>query len=242
LISIARLYTPEDTAIQTPNSDTSYSFIGADLRSGPVALTVPEIDPGRYYSLQFVDAYTFNFHYVGSRSTGNGGGTYLLAGPTWSWETPEGIDEVIRSETDFVFLIYRTQLKGPDDLDNVKKIQAGYSAQTLSEFLGQSGDTTASAPLPKPDPLPSSVPTDRTPTQALTPLTQKGEHTDPTFFEILDLTLKFGPVPAEEKDLRAKFDKLGIGTEVAEPLSRSALRGLSNLGDPASAMSNLISI
>jgi hypothetical protein len=178
-----------------------------------VVLTVPQIDPGRYYSLQFVDAYTFNFHYVGSRTTGNGGGRYLLAGPTWSGETPEGIDEVIRSETDFVFGIYRTQLKGPDDLDHVKKIQAGYSAQTLSDFLGQSGEPTASATLPEPKPLPSSVPTDRTPTQALAPLTQGAERTDPAFFEILDLTLKLGPTPAEEKDLRAKLAKLGIGTQ-----------------------------
>jgi hypothetical protein len=135
LISIARLYMPKDTAIQTPNPDTPYSFIGADLRSGPVVLSVPEIDKGRYYSLQFVDAYTFNFHYVGSRTTGNGGGSYLLAGPTWSGDTPDGIDQVIRSETDFVFVIYRTQLMGPDDLDKVENIQAGYSAQTLSELL-----------------------------------------------------------------------------------------------------------
>src|SRR2546423_2094643 len=37
----ARLYTPADTAIQTPNSDTIYSFIGADLRSEPLVLTMP---------------------------------------------------------------------------------------------------------------------------------------------------------------------------------------------------------
>jgi hypothetical protein len=104
-----------------------------------------------------------------------------------------GIDEVIRSETDFVFGIYRTQVKGPNDLDNVKRIQAGYSAQALSEFLARADDTAGSAPLPKPDPLPSAVPTDRTPVQAFTPLTQEAERTDPAFFEILHLTLKFGP-------------------------------------------------
>jgi hypothetical protein len=152
-------------------------------------------------------------HYVGSRTTGNDGGTYLLAGPAWSGEKPDGINEVIRSETDFAFVIYRTPLKGPDDLDNVKKIQAGYTAQMLSEFLGQSGEKAAAAPLPKPGSLPSSVPGDRMPTQALAPLTQGAERTDPSFFEILDLTLKFGPVPDAEKDLRAKFAKLGIGTD-----------------------------
>jgi len=70
----ARVYTPEDTAIQTPNSDTPYSAVGADLRAEPLVLTVPPIEQDRYYSLQFVDGYTYNFAYVDSRTTGNGGG------------------------------------------------------------------------------------------------------------------------------------------------------------------------
>src|SRR5262245_27020754 len=77
----ARVYTPDDKAIQTPNSDTPYSYVGADLRAEPIVLTVPAVEKGRYYSLQFIDMYTFNFAYVGSRATGNGAGSYLLAGP-----------------------------------------------------------------------------------------------------------------------------------------------------------------
>ena len=68
----ARVYTPADTTIQTPNSDTPYSAVGADLRAEPLVLTVPPIEQDRYYSLQFVDLYTYNFDYVGSRTTGNG--------------------------------------------------------------------------------------------------------------------------------------------------------------------------
>ena len=97
-------------------------------------LTVPPIEQDRYYSLQFVDAYTYNFAYVGSRTTGNGGGKYLLAGPNWKGDKPEGINEVIRSDTDLAFVLYRTQLFGPSDLDNVKKIQAGYQVTPLSVF------------------------------------------------------------------------------------------------------------
>jgi hypothetical protein len=63
----ARVYTPEDRAIQTPNSDTPYSIIGADLRAEPLVLTVPAVETERYYSVQFIDMYTFNFAYVGSR-------------------------------------------------------------------------------------------------------------------------------------------------------------------------------
>jgi hypothetical protein len=34
----ARVFTPKDTAIITPNSDTPYSFVGADLRAEPIVL------------------------------------------------------------------------------------------------------------------------------------------------------------------------------------------------------------
>src|SRR5215472_170034 len=101
LFNNARVYTPEDKAIQTPNSDTPYSYVGADLRAEPLVFTVPAVEKGRYYSLQFIDAYCFNFAYVGSRATGNGAGSYLLAGPSWKDEKPEGIRAVIRCETEF---------------------------------------------------------------------------------------------------------------------------------------------
>ena len=43
---------------------------------------------------------------------------------------------MIRSETEFAFVLYRTQLFDPGDIENVKRIQAGYKVQTLSQFLG----------------------------------------------------------------------------------------------------------
>ena len=70
--SAARLFTPADTTVQTPNSDTPYSMLGADLRAEPLVLLVPPISD-RYYSLQFIDGYTYNFAYVGGRTTGTDG-------------------------------------------------------------------------------------------------------------------------------------------------------------------------
>ena len=71
LYNSCRVYTPDDRTIQSPNSDTPYSFIGADLRAEPLVIDVPAVTGGRYYSLQFIDAYTFNFAYVGTRTTGS---------------------------------------------------------------------------------------------------------------------------------------------------------------------------
>ena len=189
----ARVATPADTALQTPNSDTPYSFLGADLRAEPLVLTVPPIDDDRFYSLQFIDGYTYNFDYVGTRTTGNAGGNYLLAGPGWTGDKPAGIDKVIRSETDLDFVLYRTQLFGPDDLDNVTKIQSQYQVQPLSTFLNQSA--------------PPSAP----PVDWITPLTADEQKTSPKFFEILNFALRFAPVLPSEQALRDRFATLGIG-------------------------------
>lgn len=191
----ARVYTPEDKAIQSPNSDTPYSFIGADLRAEPLVLTVPPVEDGRYYSLQFIDGYTYNFAYVGSRTTGNGGGKYLLAGPGWQGERPEGVDEVIRSDTELAFVLYRTQLFGPDDLENVKKIQAGYQVTPLSVFLNQ--------PSPAPAPAIDFAP----------PLTPDQQKTSPQFFEILNFAMRFAPTLPAEQQLRDRFATIGIGPD-----------------------------
>lgn len=91
LVNIGRVYTPDDKAVQTPNSDTPYSMLGMDLRAEPIVLTVPAIEKNRYSSIQLVDAYTFNFDYIGSRTTGNDGGNFLIAGPGWQGKTPKGI-------------------------------------------------------------------------------------------------------------------------------------------------------
>jgi hypothetical protein len=96
----SKTFTPKDTAIVTPNADTPYSMVQADLRAEPIVLCVPEVDKGRYYSVMLADLYSFNYGYIGSRATGNGPGCYLVAGPRWSGETPAGIAKVFRSETD----------------------------------------------------------------------------------------------------------------------------------------------
>jgi len=198
----ARVYTPDDKAIQTPNSDTPYSYIGADLRAEPLVITVPPIEKGRYFSAQFIDQYTFNFAYVGSRATGNDGGSFLLAGPRWTGKAPAGVTSVIRSETQFVFVLFRTQLFEPADIEKVKAIQAGYKVQALSAFLGQ--------------PAPSVTVVD-----FLKPLSAEEEKTSPAFFNQLNFVLQFCPTHPSEVDLMARFAKIGVGA--GRPFDTAAL-------------------
>src|SRR6478672_7686180 len=140
-----RVFTYKDTAIVTPNSDTPYSFAWLDLRAEPVVLSVPAIDPKRYYSVMLCDGNTYNYGYIGTRATGSEAGDYMVVGPDWKGDTPAGIKQVFRSSTQFSVAGYRTQLFGPEDLDNVKKVQAGYKVQTLSAYLKQPAPPPAPA-------------------------------------------------------------------------------------------------
>jgi hypothetical protein len=186
----ANVFTPQDTAIVTPNSDTPYSFLWADLRTEPLVLGVPQVEGARYYSLQFTDLYTYNFAYVGTATTGNGAGKFLLAGPDWKGEVPKDITKLIRAETGFVIVGYRTQLFGPEDIMNVRRIQTGYTVQPLSEFLG--------APAPAAAAKVNFPPFSR----------EKAASAD--FFGYLNFVLKFCPIAPGDEAARANFEKIGI--------------------------------
>src|SRR5438067_10304716 len=226
--NIPRVYTPANTAIQTPNSDTPYSFVGMDLRAEPMVLTVPPVERERYFSVQLIDAYTFNFDYIGSRTTGNNGGSYLVAGPNWKGETPKGVKKVFRSETEFVFAVYRTQLFNPGDLDNVKKVQAGYKAQTLSAFLGTAA--------PKAAPV----------IDFIKPLSSTEEKTSAQFFNILKFILQFCPTDPSEVELMARFAKIGVGagkTFDASTLSPEMKKAIEEgVGDAWAAFGGLVKL
>ena len=137
---------PESTIIVRPNNDTFYSIVWLDLRGDPVVLGVPAITDKRYYSFQLIDLYTHNFDYIGTRTTGFGAGDYLLAGPGWKGEIPEGIEKVIYTEGNFAVALGRTQVFGPADVENTIRIMEEYSAQTLSAFLGQEAPAAIAPP------------------------------------------------------------------------------------------------
>jgi len=141
----AQTFTPKDTAIVTPNADTPYSMVEMDLRAEPLVFCLPKVDKGRYYSVQLADMYSYNVGYMGSRTTGNDPGCYMIAGPGWQGETPKGIKKVFPLETRFGLAIFRTQLFNPADMPNVVKIQKGYVVQPLSAYLKQPAPPAAPA-------------------------------------------------------------------------------------------------
>ncbi|APC21213.1 cell envelope protein [Pseudomonas protegens] len=186
----AQVFSPKDTAFVTPNSDTPYSFAWLDLRAEPQVLSLPAIDAQRYYSVQLIDLYTQNFDYLGTRSSGNQGGHYLIAGPDWQGPTPAGIDKVLHSESNIVYALYRTQLFDEKDLEQVQKIQQSYQVQALARFLGR-----------PPPPAPAAIHWPP-PTATMSD--------SPELFGYLNFMLAFAQPQPEEKDLLARLASIGI--------------------------------
>ena len=186
----ARVFTDKDTAIVTPNSDTPYSFLWLDLRAEPMVISVPAVEKSRYYAVQLEDGNTFNYGYIGSRTTGNEPGEYLLVGPGWKGQTPPGIKKVFHSTTQFSLAGFRTQLFNAEDMPNAVKVQAGYKPQPLSSYLKQSAPPAG----PKID----------------FPKIDK-ETAKTNFFGFLDFLLQFAPPGPEETEIRAKLARIGVG-------------------------------
>ena len=115
-----------------PNCDTLYSTAWIDLSAEPLILSVPDT-ADRYYVMPFMDAYTNVFASVGKRVTGTKSGHYLVTGPNWQGEVPEGL-EIIRSPTNMTWLIGRIQANGKNDFPNVHKLQDQFKLTPLSRW------------------------------------------------------------------------------------------------------------
>jgi hypothetical protein len=97
------------------NRDTLLTGGCLDLSQGPQVLHVPDM-AGRYYSVQFTDpANNINFAYVGRRTTGTQEGNYLICGPGWQGEAPNGMKTIL-SPNDSVLVIGRVFVGSDSDL------------------------------------------------------------------------------------------------------------------------------
>lgn len=179
--------------VVTMNGDTPYTPFGLDLRAEPMVLSIPEIKD-RYYVFQCIDLFTHNFAFIGTRTTGTEAGDYLFVGPGYKGEIPKDkFKAVFYSESQFVTIIGRTQLKGKDDLPNVLQIQKGYKLQTLNEFNGKE-------PLPVPQ-------------IDWVPLNPE-EFGDARFIKYVNYYLSMvQPFHSEDVETLQRFEKIGITPE-----------------------------
>lgn len=142
-----KLATPADPFVSV-NNDTVYALAQLDLSGGPLTLHVPDT-AGSYYVLQFVDAWTNNFAYIGRRATGTTEAEYLIAGPGWDGANPNNLP-VITAPTHIVSIVGRLACSGPDDLPRVLELQEHFTLTVAERKTPLSGIPRGNPDLPKP--------------------------------------------------------------------------------------------
>lgn len=181
-----------------PNVDTLYGAAFLELREQPMVLSVPEV-PARYFSLALLDAYFYHFAYIGSRTTGQGAGTYLIVGPDWRGELPPGIDRLIRAPTHSMHIYQRIYFRDQNDIANVTRLQDRITLTPLARFL----DPAAVVRLPDP----AACLTDN-------PLAVK----DPLdVLRIANRHMTDNPPPIQDRTLVESFASLGVGPGASLP-------------------------
>jgi len=187
--------TPEAKTIIRPNVDTLYSTAWLDLSEEPVILSVPDTG-GRYYLVQLLDAWTETFASPGARTTGTKADDFAIAGPGWKGRLPEGVRE-IRSPTNVVWALGRTQTNGASDYENVRQIQRGFKLTRLSDWGKPATPPSASTRDP-------SVDMNTPPPQQVARMDAR------TFFKAFADALKANAPHAADAPLLAELKLIGI--------------------------------
>ncbi len=188
------------TDVVSPNADTLYSTAWLDLSCGPVILSLPDTH-GRYYLMPLMDAWTNVFATPGKRTAGTKTAVYAVTGPMWSGTLPPGVRE-IRSPTEMVWLIGRTQTNGKQDYAAVRRLQDQYRLAPL--LASQRGGKAR--PKPAQAMLPEAVPVDlETP-----PVEQVAAMDAQAFFTRFAELLPANPPAAADAAMVEAIKKLGI--------------------------------
>lgn len=195
-----QLATPTETDVVRPNNDTLYANTFLNLGQAPVVLTVPPTG-NRYYSFQFLDSYTNDFKYIGTRENETSGGQYFIYGPNYTGTVPGGYAGTIQTPTDSVWLLGRTLVNGPSDLAAANAVQSQY---TLSYYPSNFN------PNPYPPIVSGGTPQD---------IPQSGLG----FYSELNADLVNNPPPADpdQSALLASFASIGVGAGLTPNLTQA---------------------
>ena len=176
--------------IVRPNNDTFYSSAWLDLRDGPITLTLPNTN-NRYHVMQMMDAYTNVFAAPGTRTTGNGGGKYLISGPGWTGSVPAGMTEY-KSATNYVWILGRTQVNSQaDGIAVVTPIMQQYALAPLNGSFPPPADVDPTVPSGDPNSIVNSMPID-------------------VFFNYLNSLMIINPPVKDDEVIVKRISKIGV--------------------------------
>ncbi len=123
---------PAFEAVQSANSDTQYSVIWFDSSKEPYVLHIPDAK-GRYYTFQFIDAWTNNFYYASTRTMGSQDQSYALVAPGWTGKLPVNVTRV-NTPTPTGFIVGRWFVASEKDVTAVNKLQKQVTMTPLSSY------------------------------------------------------------------------------------------------------------
>lgn len=113
---------PDFRVVVRPNVDTLYASAMLDLSQGPMQLDMPDIADGRYVLMALLDAWSNNFYGIGTQTNDNKESHYLIVGPDWEGEAPDGLT-LVESPTNLVWIIGRTEVRNRDDVAAAHALQ-----------------------------------------------------------------------------------------------------------------------
>jgi hypothetical protein len=192
--------TPSFDVFKTPNVDTLYSNAWLDLTDGPALIRIPPIR-SRYYTLQFLDAYS-NSTNLSSRTVGDGGGLFFVTQPGWSGTVPPGATQ-FRVASPYMWILMRILVRdSPGDVEDVRALQDAVEIEPTTE-VGR-GEFVATSP-------------------------EAVESDYRSFFEALDFSLRANGHPVHEDAYVYRFRGVGIGGDApldVDALDEEVRRGL----------------
>ena len=126
-------YPPADyRGVSAPNADTLYSLAWLDLRE-PLVFSHPDMGK-RFYLFELVDLWMTAFETPGTRTAGGAAANYLLTGPDWKGDVPDGMKH-IPVATRYMVILGRTYADGTEaDYQAVNALQAQYKITPLSAW------------------------------------------------------------------------------------------------------------
>jgi hypothetical protein len=131
---LRELATAQDREVAKPNRDTIYSSVVIDLARGPVVIAVPPY--AHYWNVQFIDASSNVFAYMGSRlGNEDSDRTALLVSPAYRQQAGEL--RIIRATSDKVWLVYRFHVIDEHNIAAAVAVQNSLEVIPLRALRGE---------------------------------------------------------------------------------------------------------
>ncbi len=208
-----------------PNQDVVYGFGALALDKGPVILQVPDFGD-RFWMYELADQRTDSFAQV-AKIYATKPGFYLIVGPDWKGEKPEGVEAVLRSPTNTGVVIPRVFMADTaEDRAAIQPVLDQIAMYPLSAFDGKV-KTIDWKHLPK-LPVPKAM-ADQPPGETKWVTPQR------FFAQLKGVLAQVPPLPGEES-LYAQFRALIAAGEqnpaIAKVLHDSALQSEKDVVDP----------